>query len=254
MKTNLFWTLIHKEWTEQLRSGRLVILLAVFLFFGISSPLLAKFIPDILPSLMKGQNIILHIPPATWQDAIAQFVKNLSQMGLFVVILLSMGSVAKEKENGTASFLLVKPVSRNLFILSKFSAQLLVLFVSMLVGFLAMVFYTKVFFGTFPMVPIVETTLVLFLYLTVIQSVTILFSVLMKTQITAGLLAFITSLVFSGVSMLGKPGLFSPGHLLDEIQTCLNGSPMDWQPFAGSLIILFCCVGISLRFFRDWEN
>lgn len=254
MKTNLFWTLIHKEWTEQLRSGRLVILLAVFLFFGISSPLLAKFIPDILPSLMKGQNIIIHIPEATWQDAVAQFVKNLSQMGLFVVILLSMGTVAKEKENGTASFLLVKPVSRILFILSKFTAQLLVLFVSMLVGFLAMVFYTKVFFGAFPMIPIVETTLVLFLYLTVIQFVTILFSVLMKTQIVAGLLAFVTSFIISGVSMLGQPGLFSPGHLLDEIQPCLNGSIIDWQPFVGSFVIIICCVGISLRFFRNWEN
>jgi len=254
MKTNLFWTLIHKEWTEQLRSGRLIILLAVFLFFGISSPLIAKFIPDILPTLMKGQNIILHIPAATWQDAVAQFVKNLSQMGLFVVILLSMGTVAKEKENGTASFLLVKPVSRNLFILSKFSAQFLVLFASQVVGFLAMVFYTKVFFGPFPMIPIVETTLVLFLYLTVIQFVTILFSVLMKTQIVAGLLAFLTSFIVSGVSMLGKPGLFSPGHLLDEIQPCLNGSLMDGQPFAGSLVIIICCVVISLRFFRNWEN
>lgn len=254
MKTNLFWTLIHKEWTEQLRSGRLVILWTVFLFFGISSPLIAKFIPDILPSLMKGQNIIIHIPAATWQDAIAQFVKNLSQMGLIVIILLSMGTVAKEKENGTASFLLVKPVSRNLFILCKFSAQFLVLFVSMLVGFLAMVFYTKVFFGPFPLIPFVETTLVLLLYITVIQFVTILFSVLVKTQIVAGLLAFVTSFIFSGIAMLGKPGLFSPGHLLDEIQPCLNSSHMDGQPFAGSLIILLCCVVISVRFFKNWEN
>ena len=254
MKVNLFWTLLNKEWTEQLRSGRLVILLAVFLFFGISSPLLAKFIPDMLPSLMKGQGIVFQMPPATWQDAMAQFVKNLSQVGLFVVILLSMGSVAKEKENGTASFLLVKPVSRNLFILSKFSAQLLILFIAQVVGFLAMVFYTKVFFGAFPIIPFVESTLVVFLYLTVIQFITILFSVLMKTQIAAGLLAFVTSIVFSGISMLGKPGLFSPGHLLDEIQNMLKDNPLNWEPFVGSLVIVFCCVTVAVTSFRKWES
>lgn len=254
MKTKLFLTLINKEWTEQMRSGRLIILLAVFLFFGISSPLIAKFIPEILPSLMKGQNIVFQMPPATWQDAVAQFVKNISQMGVFVVILLSMGTVAKEKENGTASFLLVKPVSRNVFILSKYIAQYLVLLLSIIVGFSAEVFYTKVFFGSFPMVPFVESTLILLLYLTVIQSVTIFFSVLMKTQLTAGLLAFITSLVFSGVSMLGKPGLFSPGHLLDEIQNSLKDSLMDWQPFVGSFLIIILCVGISMRLFRKWES
>lgn len=254
MKTQLFRTLIHKEWTEQLRSGRLVILLAVFLFFGISSPLLAKFIPDMLPSLMKGQNIVFVMPPAVWQDAVAQFVKNISQMGVFALILLCMGTVAKEKENGTASFLLVKPVSRTVFILSKFTAQYLVLFVSMLLGFLAMIFYTKIFFGDFPMIPFLVTMLILLLYLLVVLSITILFSVLMKTQITAGLLAFVTTLALSGVSMLGKPGLFSPGHLIDEIQTCMKEDVLNWQPFVGSFLIILLCVGISLRKFRNWEN
>jgi ABC-2 type transport system permease protein len=123
MKTNLFILLISKELKEQWRSGRLLIMLAVFLFFGIVSPLTAKYMPDIISSMVKDQNITIQIPEATWKDAIGQFVKNISQMGVFIIILLSMGTVAKEKENGTASFLLVKPVSRNLFILSKFFSQ-----------------------------------------------------------------------------------------------------------------------------------
>jgi ABC-type transport system involved in multi-copper enzyme maturation permease subunit len=84
MKTQLFSKLIHKEWTEQLRSGRLAILL-------------------------------------------------------------------------------VKPVSRTVFLLSKFTAQRLVLFISMLVGILAMVFYTKVFFGDFPIIPFVGSFLIILL-------------------------------------------------------------------------------------------
>jgi len=254
MKPHIYWVLIQKEMSEQLRSGRFIILLVAFLFFGIASPLTAKFMPAILPSIIKGQNITIQIPEGTWQDAIGQFVKNISQMCVFIIILLSMGTVAREKENGTASFLLVKPVSRNLFILSKFSSQLIVLVVSMVLGFLTAVLYTNIFFGSFPMIPFAQIALILLLYLIVIQCITIFFSVLIKTQIPAGILAFATTLLLSAVSILGKPGMFSPSHLFDESQTILKESIMNWQPFAGSLVIIICCIGGALRIFRNWES
>jgi ABC-2 type transport system permease protein len=254
MKTNLFLVLINKELLEQWRSGRLIILLAIFLFFGIASPLTAKFMPSIVSSIIKGQNITINIPEGTWKDAITQFVKNISQMGVFIIILLSMGVVAKEKENGTASFLLVKPVSRNLFILSKFSSQFIVRLVSMCVGFLTAVLYTNIFFGSFSMILFAKIASVLLLYLIVIQFIAIFFSVLIKTQILAGILAFITTLLLSAASILGKPGIYSPSHLLDESQTVLKESVINWQPFVGSLVVIICCIGFSIRIFRNWEN
>jgi len=254
MKPHIYWVLIHKELKEQFRSGRFIILLAVFLFFGIASPLTAKFMPAILPSIIKGQHITIQIPEGTWIDAMGQFVKNISQIGVFIIILLSMGAVAREKENGTASFLLVKPVSRNLFILSKFSSQLIVLLVSMVVGFLTAVLYTNIFFGSFPMIPFAQIALILLFYLIVMQCITIFFSVLIKTQIPAGILALATTLLLSAVSILGKPGMYSPSHLLDESQSILTNSILNWQPFAGSLLIIICCLGGSLRIFRNWES
>jgi ABC-2 type transport system permease protein len=224
MKTNIFLALLNKELIEQWRSGRLIILLAIFLFFGIFSPLMAKFLPSILPSIMKGQNITIHIPEGTWKDAIGQFVKNISQIGVFIIILLSMGTVAREKENGTVSFLLVKPVSRNLFIASKFLSQLIVLLVSFIVGFFTAVFYTNIFFGTFPFILFAKIALVLLLYLIVIQFITIFFSVFIKNQILAGILAFAATLLLNAISIIGKSGLYSPSHLLEVSKTILKGS------------------------------
>jgi ABC-2 type transport system permease protein len=254
MKTNLFILLISKELKEQWRSGRLLIMLAVFLFFGIVSPLTAKFMPDIISSMVKDQNITIQIPEATWKDAIGQFVKNISQMVVFIIILLSMGTVAREKENGTASFLLVKPVSRNLFILSKFISQFIVLLGSMLVGFCTAALYTNIFFGSFPMILFTKIALVLLLYLIVIQFITIFFSVLIKTQILAGILAFAATLLLSAISILGKPGFYSPSHLLDESHAVLKESVINWQPFVGSLVIIIFCIGFGISFFRNWEN
>ena len=104
------------------------------------------------------------------------------------------------------------------------------------------------------MIPFAQIALILLLYLIVIQCITIFFSVLIKTQIPAGILSFATTLLLSAVSILGKPGLYSPSHLFDESQTVLKESIMNWQPFAGSLVIIIFCIGSSLRIFRNWES
>jgi len=41
-----------------------------------------------------------------------QIVRQVSQFGMLIAFLLAMGSVAGEKERGTAPFVLTKPVSR----------------------------------------------------------------------------------------------------------------------------------------------
>lgn len=104
------------------------------------------------------------------------------------------------------------------------------------------------------MISFAQIALVLLLYVIVIQCMTIFFSVLIKTQIPAGILAFATTLLLSAVSILGKPGLYSPSHLLDESHTILKESILNWQPFAGSLVIIICCIGGALRIFRNWES
>jgi ABC-2 type transport system permease protein len=254
MKTNQFGVLIHKELIEQIRSRRFIILVVVFIILGILSPLLAKYLPALLSSMMKDQNIYITFPESTWKDAIAQYTKNISQLGVLILILLNMGTVAKEKEIGTAVFLLVKPVSRNLFVLSKFSSQLIVLFVSMIVGYLTVAFYMIVFFGSFPIIVFTKIVVVLFLYLIVIQFITIFYSILVKTSLLAGILALGTTFLLGGISMLGKAGLYSPSHLLDETQCIFKESVMNWQPFISSVIILVCCVTFSQKLFRNWES
>jgi ABC-2 type transport system permease protein len=175
-------------------------------------------------------------------------------MGVFIIILLSMGTIAREKENGTASFLLVKPVSRTWFVLSKFSTQFLLLLVSMVVGFFIEAVYTQIFSGTFPIILLSNSALILLLYLIVIQFITIFFSAVMKSQIPAGILAFATTLLLSAISILGKPGIYSPAHLIEESHSIINGAVINWQPFAGSFVVIICYIGFAISIFRNWES
>lgn len=52
----------------------------------------------------------------------SQYVKTISQFGVILALLLTMGAVTQEKNRGTAAMMLVKPLPRSTFLLAKFGA------------------------------------------------------------------------------------------------------------------------------------
>ena len=110
-----FGVLLRKELLEQWRTLRLPVIAAVFVLIGLGSPLLARFTPELVEALGGAQFQIV-LPPPTTADAVDQLIKNVSQFGILVAVLLAMGSVATEKERGTAGLILTKPASRGAFL------------------------------------------------------------------------------------------------------------------------------------------
>ena len=96
---------------------------------------------------LAAGSIDIHVPTPTIKDAVAQLIKNLSQVGVLTAILLAMGSVAGEKESGTAAFVLVKPVSRFAFLAAKFSGLAITMAAAVLLCGLAAYLYTAVLFA-----------------------------------------------------------------------------------------------------------
>jgi ABC-2 type transport system permease protein len=112
-------TMLVKELREQWRTRRLLVVTIVFVAFGIASPLLARYTPELIGALAGEEGIDIAFPPPTTADAIGQFVRNLGQTGVLAAILLAMGSVATEKERGTAAMWLTKPLTRAAFLSAK---------------------------------------------------------------------------------------------------------------------------------------
>ena len=118
---NTFYAFFKKEVCELTRTHKLTVLGLVFLLFGIMNPLAAKFMPEILVSaLPSGMSITLPEPSA--MDSWGQFFKNISQMGMIVVVILFGGIMSNELSRGTLTHLLTKGLSRKTVILSKFTA------------------------------------------------------------------------------------------------------------------------------------
>src|SRR5512146_2901345 len=113
----------RKEMIEQWRTSRLLVLVIVMLFFGMLSPLFAKYTPLILTMLPGGDQFAGLVPPPTILDAVTQYVKNNGQFVVqLLAVVLTMGAVANEKEKGSAALMLVKPLPRLTFLLAKFLA------------------------------------------------------------------------------------------------------------------------------------
>ena len=104
--------------------NRLLAVAAVFVLFGIVGPLTDRYMKELFDAIGTegGGFTVPVVPPPSLEGAATQILKNLSQFGIICALLLAMGSVAWEKERGTAGMILTKPASRAAFLAAKLVA------------------------------------------------------------------------------------------------------------------------------------
>jgi ABC-2 type transport system permease protein len=234
---------IRKEILEQWRTHRLLVAVAVLVLFGLLSPLTAKFMPDILKSVSGGEQFAALIPPPTVKDAVDQYIKNISQFTLIICILMSMGSVAQEKESGTAAMMLVKPMSRAVFIFAKLAGLVVVFGTSLLLAGLGAYFYTLLLFEALPALPWVALNSLLLLHTMVFVALTLFFSTISRSQALAGGLCLAVIAALSLVGSIPSVREFVPANLVNWAtalmrQTGQTAWPALWICFAIILVSL----------------
>lgn len=205
-------TQFNKEWRELWATKRAIIILVVMLIFGILSPLTAKILPDLIGSMGDEENITITITEVTKADAIQQFVQNIGQMFMFMVVLVSFGMVVNERERGNMTLMFSHPISRTGFILAKFAALALILALGMIVSGGAAYLYTVILFDAPAIGGFIGLIVLAYIYLMVFAALGILASTLGKSNASAigYLFLFIAVLLFSGVLTD-----FSPGGLIE---------------------------------------
>lgn len=204
--------LLRKELTEAWRTRRTLVVAIVFTAFGIASPYLARYLPELIKSLAGGQVQIV-IPPPTVGDAADQFQKNLGQAGILAAVLLAMGSVAVEKERGTAALLLSKPASRGAYLLAKMLAITATLGIGLVIASAAGYAYTALLFEALPLAGWVAMTALLLLMLVVYASLTFLGSALTRSSVAAAAVGVGGMVVIALISALPTVGAYTPGGL-----------------------------------------
>ncbi|MCL2281365.1 MAG: ABC transporter permease [Dehalococcoidia bacterium] len=245
-----FGVLLRKEIKEQFRTNKIVIIAIVFLFFGLSSPVMTKYLPEIINSLSGTGGFTIEMPDPVSSDALLSYASNISQFGVLMTVLLAMGAIAKEIESGTAALLLSKPVTRLSFIIAKLAAEGLNILLGLLMGGLACWGYTLILFGEVSALGFVYQMLLLALFLLFCLSVTLFFSSLIKNQIAAGGLAIAVIIIISILSALPKIVHFLPGGLISWGNNLVSGvsGSAEWGSLAVSLAL------IVLGIYGAWFN
>ena len=250
----IFGVLLGKELQEQWRTYRLLAVAVVFLVFGLLSPLIAKMTPEFVKLLPNGAQLSQMMPPPTASEAVGQYVKNISQFGVILALLLTMGAVAREKERGTAAIMLVKPVPRWAFLAAKFVAISSTFLVSTILAGAAAYYYTWLLFGALDIGGWVALNSLLFLFILVYIALTLLCSTLTRSQIVAGGLSFALAIVLALLGALPTVGTYLPAHLMawgSRLSLGQSGSA-GWPALWGSgLLILLALAAAWVVFARQ---
>jgi ABC-2 type transport system permease protein len=147
---NGFMVFTRKEAREILRTWRVWVLPGILLLFALTGPVLARFTPEIVGAVAGDQLGGLKLPTPTYLDAYTQWIKNLSQVAQFALIIIYGGIVSAEVKSGTAVLVLTKPVSRTAFVIATAAVHSVFLAVLVVVGTLLTWGITAAVFGKAP--------------------------------------------------------------------------------------------------------
>ena len=246
----LFGTALSKELREQWHSKRIIVVCAVFLLFGLTSPLLAKFTPELLTSIEGAEQFAELIPEPTAADAMVQYIKNITQFGFILVILLGMGAVAGEKDKGTAAMVLSKPLTRWSFVLSKFTAQALVYLLAIGLAAIGTFYYTMVLFEPLAVGPFFFGALLLWLWLLIYAAVTLLGSTWAKSAAAGAGIALVGSILLLAAGSIPQIGALMPSALVAwasqlglDVEIPANGGAVV---FGVVLILVFLITAVAV--------
>ncbi len=251
----LFWAVLSKETLYQWRTKRLLIVCGVFLVFGMISPLVAELTPQLLNSIEGAEQFADLIPEPTVDDAVGQYVKNITQFGFLLVIFLGMGAVAAEKEKGTAAMILSKPMPRWAYLLGKFASQVVIYSVAFALAAVAAFYYTLVLFGSVGAVGFLLANLLLLTWLLVFVAVTVLGSSLGKSTAAAAGWAALGAVILLVAGSLPKYGALAPAGLVawaGQVALDDSGGPNGGALAMSLVLILVLLIG-SLAAFEEQE-
>jgi ABC-2 type transport system permease protein len=242
--------LLKKEVKEQLRTHKLVIVGGIFLLFGITTPLMLKYLPQILK--LAGEQIAIDIPPPTAVQSLAEYASTIGQMGILVAVLVAMGSIANERRHGTAVMMLSKPVSRAAFVSAKLMAMSLTFLVSLTVASLFCFGYTVWLIADASVWAFVSLNLLLGLFLVFSLAVTLLFSSVFRSSIAAGGLSIAVLITQAGLSAVPLIGNYMPGKLLGWGTSLLTGDGDSyWWALGITVVLVGLCLYLSQRLLKN---
>lgn len=224
---NQFTVLAKKEFMQMVREMKVFWLPLVFIFLGVTQPLMNYYLPEILEMLGGVQGITID-PSMTIESGSEVLASTLGsqydQLGIMIIVISIMGIIQSDKASGVLAFILTRPVKEGAYIGGKIFSNYLFVAFSIKVGYIISYIYTYFLFTEVPFTHVIIALLYYLIWALFIVSFTTMISTIFNSQ---GVIALI-SIVF----ILGCRVIVGLNPVLDNI------NPASMSNYAMELLVL----------------
>lgn len=247
-----FNVLLKKEWRENFRNYKVFWIPIVFILFGIIEPVTNYFMPQILDSVGNlPDGAVIEIPPPEPEEILVAVMGQYQLIGILVLVLAYMGSVAGERKNGTATLLYVRPLSYRSYFLSKWILASAVGMLSVWSGLLAAYYYTFLLFERVDFTKFLKFGATYSLWILLIVSLVLLMSAALPNAGLAAAGSLLLIFVFQLIDgLLGTYWTVSPLKIPGyAAQWLLDGpKPEDfWWTIGIGILLVFAMILAGIR-------
>src|SRR5690625_2075450 len=141
-----FQVMFKKELLENWRNCKFIWVTIVFIILAIMDPITTYYLPRILETVGGlPEGAVFSIPMPSPAEAVGMSYAQIGSIGVLIVAVISMGTIAGEIRSGVYELILSKPVSYVNYIMSKFFAYSLIVLLALIVGMATSWYYVSYF-------------------------------------------------------------------------------------------------------------
>lgn len=250
--------LVHLRAQEIVRTWRIWVLPTVLIFLAASGPVIVRFTREILTATLgAGQAEVIPLPDPTAVEAYAQWTKNLTQIVVFVIVVMAAGAINAEVRSGVAALILVKPATRTAYVLTH--AFVLIAFVALAAFLGACVSWpvTWAIFGSAPLGPVFGATAAWLVLAAVLVAASLLASAAIDAVAGAAGVGIGVFFVLALLGVVPQLAEYTPAGLMQVTNAVAAGTQASdhtlWWPVASGLLLAAALLAAATVVFRRRE-
>jgi ABC-2 type transport system permease protein len=230
-------TLWRVEVLRLWRTGRIWIIVGIYVLFGVIGPLGARYLPEILERFGGGVEVV--VPEPTALDGMGQFASNAGQLGLLAVLAVAAAALAFDARPQWAAFLRTRTSSVRALVVPRVVASTLAAAVGLAVGSVVAAVLTGLLIAPVPVGDLLLGIVLGALYLAFAVAVVAVASSIATQTMSAVLLAVGVLLVLPIVQLVPAVEDWVPSRLLGATTALMAGaSPGDLLPAVVVTLVL----------------
>lgn len=246
-----FKALLLKEWRESVRSYKILWIPLVFVLLGISDPLMNYFMEDILQAVGNmPDGFMMTMPEFQPADLLIASTGQFQTIGLLVLITAYIGSVSRERQNGTATLLYVRPMSFTALFFSKWIVASTIAIISAIAGYAGSIYYTALLYGTVDIAKFLAMLGTYCIWLLFVMALTVAMSAAFQTSVAAAVTIILIPVGLLVDTLIGSFWSVTPWKLAKYGTGLLTDNVLMknyWYTLLVVLILIVIIVGIGIK-------